>query len=162
MTSCSVFKWGAGCSQVICCSGARWAPGGKNIALCVFFLSVLLLLFSSHLAVLLNCFYPNPRVLLFPSDSPPHPTGEKGGGEVREQPCGSLLPAGAKPQWCTDSSVDFSGSIHSTQSRADTSISCKGKALHFLQRLLLYSKTFQIRFTIVSALSLQLFGCFMF
>jgi len=70
--------------------------GGENTACCIFFLSVLLMLFSSPFATLLNCFYHNPGVLPFPSDSPPHPTGE--GGGVREQLHGSLLPAEAKPQ----------------------------------------------------------------
>jgi len=45
----------------------RWL---RKIALCIFFLSVFLL-FCSPFAVLLNCFYPNPQVLPFPSDSPP-------------------------------------------------------------------------------------------
>jgi len=54
------------------------------------------LLFSSPFAILLNCSHPNPRVLPFLSDFPPHPTGE--GEGVREQLCGSLLPHEAKPQ----------------------------------------------------------------
>jgi len=65
--------------------------------LCIFFLSVLLLLSFSSFAVMLNCLYPNPRVLPFSSNCPPHPTGVGGGGEKR--PRGrSLLPSGAKPQ----------------------------------------------------------------
>ena len=52
--------------------------------------------FSSASAVLLNCFYQTPRVLPFPSDSPPHPPGE--GGGVRKQLRGSVLPAEGKPQ----------------------------------------------------------------
>ena len=59
-----------------------WASGSEKIELCVFFLS-LLLWFSSPFAVLLNCLYPNPQVLPFPSDSPPHPTG----GEEWENNC---------------------------------------------------------------------------
>jgi len=58
-------------------------------------LSLLSLLFSSPFAVLLNCFYPNPQVLPFCSDSPPHDT--RGEGGVREQLRDSLLLAGAKP-----------------------------------------------------------------
>ena len=66
----------AGQSRVISYSGASWAWGGEKIALCIFFSSVLLF-FSSPFAILLNCFYPNPQVLPFPSDSPPHPTGAR-------------------------------------------------------------------------------------
>ena len=43
-------------------------------------------------------FIPTHKFLPFPSDSSPHPVG--GGRRVREQPRGSLLPAGAKPQYC--------------------------------------------------------------
>jgi len=43
----------------------------------IFFLPVLLLLFTSF-AVLLNCPYPDPRILPFSFDSPPHPSGGRG------------------------------------------------------------------------------------
>jgi len=62
----------------------------------MFFLSVLLLFFSSPFAVLLGWFYPNPRVLPFPPDSPPHLTGKDAG--VREQLRGSVWPTEAEPQ----------------------------------------------------------------
>ena len=74
----------AGLGRVICDSGASWASGSDNIACCIFFLSVLLLLFSSPFAILLNSFYPNPQVLPFPSDSPPLPTRA---GEEWESSC---------------------------------------------------------------------------
>jgi len=45
---------------------------------CIFFLSVLLLLPFASFAVLLNCPYPDPRVLPFPSHSPLHPSGGRG------------------------------------------------------------------------------------
>jgi len=45
---------------------------------CILFLSVLLLLVFSSFAVLLNGPYPNPRVLSFSSDSPPHPRRRRG------------------------------------------------------------------------------------
>ena len=90
------FSGGAGWTRVVHYSGASWALGSEKIALCIIFLSVLVLLFSSLFAVLLNCFYPNPQVSPFSSDSPSHSTGR--GGGVRERLCGSLLPAGAKPQ----------------------------------------------------------------
>jgi len=61
----------------------------------MFFLSVLLLFFSSTFAILGNCFYHSSQVLPFPSDSPPHPTRE--GGGVRERLRGSVLPTEAKP-----------------------------------------------------------------
>ena len=67
-----------------CYSGASWALGGDNISCCIFFLSELLLLFSPPFAVLVNCFYHNPWVLPFPSDSSLHPTGT---GEERESNC---------------------------------------------------------------------------
>jgi len=63
--SCLVFEWGSW-------PGARWASSGDKIALCIFSLSVLLFLFSSPFAVLLNCLFPNPQVLPFSSSSPPH------------------------------------------------------------------------------------------
>ena len=93
---CSVFKWGAGWRKGICYSGASWALCGKNIACCIFFLSVLLLLFPSPFAVLLNCFYYKEWVLPFPSDCPPCPTRE--GEGVRDQLPDSVLPCEAKPQ----------------------------------------------------------------
>ena len=83
---------GGGWGRVICYLGASWALGGEQIALCRFLLSVLLL-FSSPLAVLLNCSYPNPQVLPFSSDVFPIPPGIG----VRNQPHAALLPAGAKP-----------------------------------------------------------------
>jgi len=73
--------------------------------------------FSSPFAILVNCFYPNPQVLPFPSNSPAHPT--KGGGGVREQPCGSLVPAWVKPQQycknirCVSSNFKIGGLIFS-------------------------------------------------
>ena len=42
------------------------------------FLSVLLLLLFSSFAVLLDCPYPDPRVLPFSSNSPPNPSGGRG------------------------------------------------------------------------------------
>ena len=74
---CSIFKWGAGRREGICYSGGSWASGGENIACCVFFLSVLLLLFSSLSTILLNCFYHNPWVLPSPSDLFLCPMGEE-------------------------------------------------------------------------------------
>ena len=71
-----------GWSMGICYAGWSWASGSENIARCMFFLSVLLLLFSSPFAVLLNCFYLNWGVLPFPSYFPPHPT--MGRGSERE------------------------------------------------------------------------------
>ena len=81
---CLVFKWGAGWRKGICYSGVSWVLGGENTACCVFILSVLLLLLSSPFALLLNCFYHNPRVLPFRSDSPHHPIGV-GEGERRSE-----------------------------------------------------------------------------
>ena len=46
--------------------------------LCIFFLSVLLLLLFTFFAVLLTRPYLNPRVLSFSSHSPPHPSGGRG------------------------------------------------------------------------------------
>ena len=60
---------------------------------CILLLSVLLLLLASS-AVLLNCPYPDPRVLPFSSHSSPTPAE----GGATERPRGLLLPARAKPQ----------------------------------------------------------------
>ena len=57
----------------------KLSVGGESIAYRIFFLSGLLLLLSSPIAVLLNCFYLNRWVLPFPFDSPPHHTGEEWG-----------------------------------------------------------------------------------
>jgi len=57
------------------------------------FLSIIVVI---AFAVLLNCFYHNPQLLPFPSDSPPHPTEE--GEGVRGQLHGSLLLTETKPQ----------------------------------------------------------------
>jgi len=64
-------------------SGVHWASGGERVALCIplfciFFLSVFLLLLFTSFAVLLNCPYPSPWVLPFSSDSPSHPSEERG------------------------------------------------------------------------------------
>ena len=63
--SCTVLKWGAGWRKGIFYSGASWASGGESIRCSIFFLSLLLLLFSSPSAVLLNRFYHKPQVLPF-------------------------------------------------------------------------------------------------
>ena len=94
--SSSVLQWAVAWRKGICYSGASWASGSEKAAYCIFYLSVLLLLFSSPFAIPLNCFYPNRQILPFPSASPPHLTREEAG--VREKLCGSLLPAEAKPQ----------------------------------------------------------------
>ena len=56
---------GAGHVRLVFCLGASWAWDDEKIALCVFFLSVLLLLSSCPFAVLLNCLYPNPQLFAF-------------------------------------------------------------------------------------------------
>jgi len=82
-----------------------WLGGGESLLgrervalciplFCVFFLSVSLLLLFASFAVLLNCPYPDPRVLPFSSHSPLHPSGRM----VTERLRGPLLLAGAKPR----------------------------------------------------------------
>jgi len=64
-----------------CDLGLCWASGGGRVALYIplpFFLSVLLSLVFASFAVLLNCPYPDPQVLPFSSNSPPHPSGGTG------------------------------------------------------------------------------------
>ena len=85
---------GAGWSRVICCPGTRWALGGEKIALCIFFLKVFLLLFSSSFAILLNCLSQPMSFCLFLLIL--LPIALRAGG-MRERPHDSLLPAGPKP-----------------------------------------------------------------
>jgi len=63
---------------------------------------MLYILLTSIIVIIFFClccsvkqFYHIPRVLPFPSDSLPHPNGEREG--VRERLRGSLLPTEAKP-----------------------------------------------------------------
>ena len=57
--SCSVFKWGVGWRRGFCYSGASWALDGENTVCCIRFYQYYWLLFSSPLATLLTCSYPN-------------------------------------------------------------------------------------------------------
>jgi len=65
-------------------SGACGASCGESCSVhfrslfFIFSLSVLLLLLFASFAVLLNCPYPDPRVLPFSFLSPPHPSGGRG------------------------------------------------------------------------------------
>jgi len=53
-------------------------PGGEQLHGASLYVLLLVLFFSSF-AVLTICLYSNPQVLPFSSDSPPHPTGQRGG-----------------------------------------------------------------------------------
>jgi len=50
------------------------------LALCIIFIGIIVIIVL-FLSVLLNCLYPNPRVLPFSSDFIPHPTGKGGRNE---------------------------------------------------------------------------------
>jgi len=61
----------------------------------ILFISIIVVVFFSTCHSV-KLFLSQPMSFAFSSDSPPHPTRE--GEGVREDLCGSLLPAEAKPQ----------------------------------------------------------------
>jgi len=69
----------------------QWEHGTVYPLLCIFFLWVLLPLFSSSFVVLIICLYPSPWVLPFSFDWPPHPIVGRG---VSEGPCRFLASHG--------------------------------------------------------------------
>ena len=83
------------CSWGSLIAAQEWAGHGRTgdctvyHALCMFILSVVLLLFSSFIAVLLNCLYPNPQPVLFLLFFPIPPAGRS-----EWAPCGFLLLTG--------------------------------------------------------------------
>ena len=77
--SCSVFKWGPGWQRGFCYSGASWELGGENIACCICFSSVSLIVvfFSLHHSVKLFSSQPTSFCLSFLLILLPTPPGRE-------------------------------------------------------------------------------------